>query len=209
MEDNPHFFWNDTLNRLTVNEASIQTGVSTPIIFSNVNLAGTYTFLKVGSGTANTNTGIMVHPKGTAPSLDGYISSWVDINHHDPNGSASISGLRLSAGSAVHTIQSIAVAAGTARPIHFIVGDATSGNRSGIMYVNKSWALGDLVSTDDQSTKAVLTLSSTTKAFLPPRLTTVQKNAIVAPVEGSVVYDSTLQKLCVVGATGWETVTSV
>jgi hypothetical protein len=56
---------------------------------------------------------------------------------------------------------------------------------------------------------AVLDVVSTTKAFMPPRMTTTQKNAIASPTAGMVVYDSTLNKLCVYGATGWETCTSL
>lgn len=56
---------------------------------------------------------------------------------------------------------------------------------------------------------AILDVQSTTKAFMPPRMTTTQKNAISSPTAGMVVYDSTLNKLCVYGAASWETVTSV
>ena len=56
---------------------------------------------------------------------------------------------------------------------------------------------------------AMLQVDSTTKGFLPPRMTTTQRNAITSPVEGLVVYDSTLGKLCVRTASAWETITSV
>ena len=52
-------------------------------------------------------------------------------------------------------------------------------------------------------------IESTTKGFLPPRMTTTQKNAIASPASGLVVYDTTLGKLCVRGAAAWETITSV
>jgi hypothetical protein len=55
---------------------------------------------------------------------------------------------------------------------------------------------------------AVLQVDSTTKGFLPPRMTTAQKNLIVTPPAGLVIYDSTLNKLCVY-TTAWETVTSI
>lgn len=54
-----------------------------------------------------------------------------------------------------------------------------------------------------------LKMSSTTKAFIPPKVTTTQKNAISSPSGGMVVFDTTLNKLCVYGASSWETVTSV
>ena len=56
---------------------------------------------------------------------------------------------------------------------------------------------------------AAIDISSTTKALIFPRMTTTQKNAIASPVEGMVVYDLTLHKLCVRGASGWETITSI
>jgi hypothetical protein len=49
---------------------------------------------------------------------------------------------------------------------------------------------------------AQLDVSSTTRGFLPPRMTTTQKNAIASPAAGLVVYDSTTNKLqCYNGST--------
>jgi hypothetical protein len=56
---------------------------------------------------------------------------------------------------------------------------------------------------------ALLDAASTTQGFLPPRMTTTQKNAISSPASGLIVYDTTLGKLCVRGAASWETITSV
>ena len=56
---------------------------------------------------------------------------------------------------------------------------------------------------------AMLDVESTTKGFLPPRMTNAQKNAIATPASGLVVYDTTLGKLCVRGAASWETITSI
>jgi hypothetical protein len=56
---------------------------------------------------------------------------------------------------------------------------------------------------------SILTVESTTKGFLPPRMTTTQKNAIASPATGLVVYDTTLNKLAVYTGAAWETITSV
>jgi len=56
---------------------------------------------------------------------------------------------------------------------------------------------------------ASVQINSTTKGFLPPRMTTTQKNAIATPAAGLVVYDTTLGKLCVRTAAAWETITSI
>jgi len=55
---------------------------------------------------------------------------------------------------------------------------------------------------------ALLNVESTTQGFLLPRMTTTQKNAIATPAAGLVIYDITLNKLCVY-TTAWETITSV
>jgi hypothetical protein len=52
-------------------------------------------------------------------------------------------------------------------------------------------------------------INSTTQGVLFPRMTTTQKNAIVSPASGLVIYDTTLNKLCVRGASAWETITSI
>lgn len=52
-----------------------------------------------------------------------------------------------------------------------------------------------------------LDVTSTTRGFLPPRMTTTQRNAISTPAEGLVVYDTNLHKLAVF-TTVWEAITS-
>ena len=56
---------------------------------------------------------------------------------------------------------------------------------------------------------AKVQIDATTQGFLPPRMTTAEKNAITTPSAGLIVYDTTLNKLCVRGASAWETITSV
>lgn len=61
---------------------------------------------------------------------------------------------------------------------------------------------------NDADPSAKLEVQSTAQGFLPPKMTTVQKNAIPSPATGLIVYDTDLNKLCVyTGA--WETITSV
>lgn len=60
----------------------------------------------------------------------------------------------------------------------------------------------------DPNISSILDVESTTKGFLLPRMTTVQKTAIATPAAGLMVYDTTLNKLCVF-TTAWETITSL
>lgn len=49
----------------------------------------------------------------------------------------------------------------------------------------------------------------TTKGFTFPIFTTTEKNAIVTPNIGAVVFDTTLGKLCLYTGVTWQTVTSL
>lgn len=50
---------------------------------------------------------------------------------------------------------------------------------------------------------SILSLTSTTKGFLPPVMTTTQRNAITTPSNGLVVYDSSLAQLYLRSAGSW------
>jgi hypothetical protein len=52
---------------------------------------------------------------------------------------------------------------------------------------------------------AVLQLNSTKRGFLPPRMTTTQKNAISSPATGLMVYDTDLNRPCFYNGTSWIT----
>jgi hypothetical protein len=54
---------------------------------------------------------------------------------------------------------------------------------------------------------ALLQVDSTTQGVLFPRMTTTQKNAISSPAVGLIIYDTTLNKLCVYTGS-WQTITS-
>jgi hypothetical protein len=81
---------------------------------------------------------------------------------------------------------------------NLIYGDFTTGQ----IKINDS-------NTPSLTASAQLEIVSTTRGFLPPRMTTTQKNAISSPAQGLMVFDTTLVKLCVYSGTAWETITSV
>ena len=65
--------------------------------------------------------------------------------------------------------------------------------------------LGGAVSigTTTPDLSAILAVSSTTQGFLPPTMTTTQKNSIVSPANGLVVYDSTQNGLNFYNGNNW------
>ena len=50
---------------------------------------------------------------------------------------------------------------------------------------------------------AILDLTSTTEGFLPPRMTTVQMNAVGSPATGLMVYDTTTNQWMGYNGTSW------
>ena len=72
---------------------------------------------------------------------------------------------------------------------------------------NVLWYQSDTSTSPTKVASAIMALQSTTKGFLPPRMTSTQRNAITSPAEGLIVYDTTAQKLYVY-TTGWEEITS-
>ena len=59
-----------------------------------------------------------------------------------------------------------------------------------------------------QNASAILHLDSTTKGFLPPRMTTAQILLISSPAEGLQVYNTDLKTICFYNGTAWQRVTS-
>jgi hypothetical protein len=58
-------------------------------------------------------------------------------------------------------------------------------------------------SVTNPNASAQLDISSTTKGFLPPRMTTTEKNAIATPAAGLMVYDTTLNQMSYYNGTSW------
>lgn len=74
------------------------------------------------------------------------------------------------------------------------------------MVINNVGNVG--IGTSSPAATALLDVQSTTKGVRFPNMTTSQKNAIT-PAAGTVIFDTTLAKLCVYSGTAWQTITSV
>jgi len=71
-------------------------------------------------------------------------------------------------------------------------------------YLGGSLVLG----TTTVNASALLQVESTTKGFLPPRMTTAQILLISSPAEGLQVYNTDLKTICFYNGTAWQRVTS-
>jgi len=59
------------------------------------------------------------------------------------------------------------------------------------------------IGTESPDASTILNLSSTTKSFRPPVMTTTQRNAVVHPAEGSVIYNTSTNVLNFYNGAGW------
>jgi hypothetical protein len=87
--------------------------------------------------------------------------------------------------------------------LNFIVNGNIVNSNSGYVQLQKAYASNGLVAgTTTLNASAILEANSTTQGFLPPRMTTTQRDAIASPATGLVLYDSTTNKLqCYNGST--------
>ena len=91
-----------------------------------------------------------------------------------------------------------------------VSGNFYIGTSSGALLQNSSTSLrvdGGFRVGGSVEASAIVEFSSTSQGLLPPRMTTLQKNAISAPAAGLVVFDTDLGELCVFSTT-WKTITS-
>ncbi|WP_281185327.1 collagen-like protein [Trichlorobacter lovleyi] len=78
-------------------------------------------------------------------------------------------------------------------------------NGANAVYTNGSLGIG----VSSPATAAALDVTSTSKGFLPPRLTTAQRNAITSPPAGLMIYNTTEKMLNFYNGTAWNTVAIV
>jgi hypothetical protein len=86
---------------------------------------------------------------------------------------------------------------GTASLIRILSGSATATSK-GTVYISDYSNLST-----SYSASAQLQVDSTVQGFLPPRMTTTQKNAIGTPAAGLQVYDTTLNQMSYYNGTTW------
>jgi hypothetical protein len=80
---------------------------------------------------------------------------------------------------------------------YIFLNGAQSGNNS---FISTALSIGNQSAANASS---ILELTSTTKGFLPPRMTTTQRNAISSPAAGLMVYDTTLNAMFYFNGTIW------
>jgi len=186
-QDNSNLFWDNTNKYLGI-------GTAGPSANLHIRTANPNLLIETSSGTGSAQLQISVNPT-TGSNL--YIRTY--------GTSATGTFLGFANGGSSQFLQNdgTALLIGTNKTIPTIFGTNNT-ERTRITANGRV-----LIGTTTEDTSALLNVTSTTNGFLPPRMTTTQKNAITTPAAGLIVYDTTLSKLCVRTASAWETITSV
>ena len=226
-QDNTNFFWDNTNKRLGIGTAApgTQLELKSGAVSLRAYADSTFLFAYFGTQTAHplslvTSDATRLQIKATGNVL---IGTTTDAGFKlDVNGTARVSDMSILSASGTTTSTLTFFANGnTSNSYGFIrtsFGLSSNFGRLNFatrfltttsvkMILDENGALNVGLVIADAS--AQLQADSTTRGFLPPRMTTTQKNAIASPASGLVVYDTTLGKLCVRGAAAWETITSV
>lgn len=92
----------------------------------------------------------------------------------------------------------------------YTISPSTDGGSSSSKFnINRSGQvlIGGAINTAAAS--GIVEIKSTTQGFLPPRMTSTQRDAISSPAEGLMIYNTTTHKLNVYTGSAWETITSL
>ncbi len=200
-----------TLSNTSSPNSSFQVGIQGQITFSGANTqnwtAGPVTggsaivgvdatILGGGTGTVSNAVGVFSNVNNSAMTFTNsynFLGIFPGSNVTNAAG-LSIASLSTATNSAGVLLGTITIPTGK-----FGIYDATGFND----YFSGNIGIG----TSAPNTNAILDVSSTTKAFMPPRMTTTQRDAIPSPTAGMVIYNSTTNKLNVYTTT-WEAITS-
>jgi hypothetical protein len=95
---------------------------------------------------------------------------------------------------------------GTSADIIFSTATTTTSGSTLQTLTQRWWIKGQtgaLSNVASPNASAITQIDSTTQGFLPPRMTTTQKNAIASPAAGLQVYDTTLNQMSYYNGTTW------
>ena len=190
----------------------------------NVSIGASSSYLAT-TGTANVNVGYQTSGLAITGSSNTIVGHQSNYNNNGGSGNSFLgyqAGLFISGGSINATLvdNSILIGYGT-KPLansqtnQIVIGYNETGLGSNTTILGNASTVTTairgnvLLGTTTAVTSSILALSSTTLGFRPPTMTTAQKNAIATPATGLMLFDTTLNKLCVYTGAAWETVTSI
>jgi hypothetical protein len=177
-----NFQWDNANNRLGI-------GTTTPSTALNVVSSSAFSFATILESTSN-ETALANLPVMTL------------VNNGTGNNNGG--GIRFRAADTDGTVR-------TAAQVGFIASGKTASSIDGSLYfatgLTERMRITDTgnvgIGTTSPNAAARLDVTSTTSGFLPPRMTTTQRDAITSPPNGLILYNSTTNKLQVRAGGAW------
>jgi hypothetical protein len=204
------FLANSTATYIGNTSANVQIG--------GLNVSGTPSAL-VGFGSSNSSVDIVITNANNGVNASSDFAAYdnngllgnnfidIGINSSTWNGSFwTINGPSdgyLYTGNTNLSIGTASIGSGT-NYINFFTGGTLITNER--MRITSTGKVG--IGTTSPGTGTILDVQSTSAGVRFPNMTTTQKNAIATPAAGTVVFDTTLSKLCVYTGAAWQTITS-
>ena len=194
----------ETLTNKTLTTPTISRGSTGLVATLQDNNGASATMTTDASGrnffVVNGKSGAVGHG-GAYVQLNGYEEAWTTLNVLSNTSGQRV--MRFGTLSNRFSIQRLndAISSITATPFSF-----ANNAPDYSFYMLTSGTVG--FGTSTPSEKALLDLTSTTKGFLPPRMTTGQRDAITSVPAGLTIYNTTTNKLNFYNGSAWEAVTS-
>jgi len=161
-------------------------GTVTPSAFFSVGPSSQFSVDNAGNATAVSFTGPLTgNVTGSASAVAGITVS----------GTPSTSQILTATSSTTANWQAPAApaAAGSTGAVQFNSAGSLAADTTNFFWNNTSKALG--IGTSSPNAAAIVDLTSTTQGFLPPRMTTTQRDAIASPPSGLIIYNITTGEL--------------
>jgi hypothetical protein len=190
-------------NEIVIGHNAIGLGSNTTVIGNSSTTFGRW-FGNLLVGTS-TNAGFRLDVNGTArvqgaltvngvPTINATSSPALILNRTNNNSNATIQLTTLDASNSTF------FGRGNSTNSFFAVG-LTNALTTNLFSVASSGSV--LINTTVDIVSSILTLESTTRGFLPPRMTSTQRDAISSPAAGLVIYNTTTNLLNVYNGTMW------
>jgi len=188
---NPNFFWDIANARLGIGNAAPTTALD---------VTGTVT-VQTGDISLDDSHKVIFGNSGNA-----WLRWRPEFGAIDIHGSNSGQGLLAAEGQIYINANAGPTGAGTYQP-YIILGNPGAGDAE--IGVANNLTVDDTNGSYAAQASAVLQVESTTRGLLPPRLTTVQRDAIVSPASGLIIYNITTNDTEKYDGSSWKSIGSV